>query len=100
MMHQVHPVRMYLTIFAVLIILTFTTVFVAELDLGPWNVFVALAIAAIKATLVILFFMHVMESSSLTKLFVVAGLMWLGLLFGLTFNDYMSRTWSALGKWW
>lgn len=91
---------MYVAIFAILIVLTFTTVVVAEIELGPWNVVVALAIAIIKATLVILFFMHVKDSSALTKLIVVAGFFWMAILFGLTFNDYLSRGWSALGRWW
>lgn len=98
--HHVHPVSMYVTIFAILIVLTFTTVFVAEIELGEWNIIVALTIAIIKALLVILFFMHVKESSRLTKLFVVAGFFWMAILFGMTFNDYISRGWSVLGKWW
>ena len=96
----VYPVRLYVLIFAILITLTFTTVIVAEIELGEWNVIVALTIAVIKATLVVLYFMHVKESSSLTKLIVVAGLFWMAILFGLTFNDYFSRGWSVLGRWW
>ena len=91
---------MYVAVFAILIILTLTTVVVAEIELGPWNVVVALGIAVIKATLVILFFMHVKDSSALTKLIVVAGFFWMAILFGLTFNDYISRGWSVLGRWW
>jgi cytochrome c oxidase subunit IV len=100
MTQHVHPVRMYVTIFTILLVFTFTTVVVAEIELGPWNVVVALAIAIIKATLVILYFMHVKDSSSLTKLIVVAGIFWMAILFGLTFNDYLSRGWSNLGRWW
>lgn len=97
---HVHPVRMYLLIWGVLIALTITTVVVAEIELGEWNVVVALTIAVIKATLVVLYFMHVKESSGLTKLVVIAGLFWMAILFGLTFNDYLSRGWSVLGRWW
>ena len=91
---------MYVSVFATLIVLTFLTVFAAEFDLGSFSIFVALAIAITKATLVILFFMHVKESSRLTKLFVVAGFFWMAILFGLTGSDYVSRGWSALGTWW
>ncbi len=91
---------MYVSVFAALLVLTFTTVFVGEVELGPWNVVVALVIAIIKATLVVLFFMGVRESSSLTKLIVAAGLFWMAILFGMTFNDYLSRGWSLLGRWW
>lgn len=91
---------MYMSVFIALLVLTVTTVLVGEVELGPWNVVVALAIAIIKASLVILFFMGVRDSSSLTKLIVTAGLFWLAILFGLTFNDYLSRGWSTLGRWW
>ena len=91
---------MYVTIFAILVVLTFTTVVVAEIELGEWNVLVALTIAVIKALLVIWFFMHVKESSRLTKVFVMAGFFWMAILFFFVFSDYVSRGWSTLGKWW
>lgn len=100
MTHHVHSIGMYLSIWAALTVLTVTTVIAAEIELGQWNIIVALAIAIVKAMLVILFFMNVRESSGLTKLFVVAGFAWMAILFGLTFNDYISRGWSSLGHWW
>jgi cytochrome c oxidase subunit 4 len=100
MTHPIHSVGRYVSVFAALLVLTFTTVLVAEVELGPWNVVVALVIAIIKASLVVLFFMGVKESSSLTKLIVTAGLFWMAILFGMTFNDYLSRGWSVLGRWW
>lgn len=90
---------MYVGVFAALIVLTFLTVMAADFDLGALNIFVALAIATIKTLLVVLYFMHVKESSGLTKLFVVAGFFWMAILFGLTFSDYISRHWSTLGRW-
>jgi cytochrome c oxidase subunit 4 len=57
------------------------------------NVILALTIAAVKAVLVVLFFMHVRESGPLTRLFVGAGLLWLLTLIGLTLTDFLSRTW-------
>ena len=56
---------------------TALTVWVANYDLKQWNAIVALSIAVIKATLVVLYFMHVRYSSKLTWVFVVAGLVWL-----------------------
>jgi cytochrome c oxidase subunit IV len=99
MTSHIYPVRLYVGIWAVLIVLTATTVVVAEVELGEWNVVVALAIAIIKAVLVVLFFMHVKDSSGLTKLIIGAGFFWMAILFGLTLNDYLSRNWSALGRW-
>ena len=61
-------------------VLTAVTVWVANLDLGRWNAIVALSIAVLKATLVVLYFMHVRYSSRLTWIFVGAGFFWLGIL--------------------
>jgi cytochrome c oxidase subunit 4 len=57
---------------------------------------VALAIACIKMTLVVLFFMHVKYSSKLTKLTVGAGFLTFIVLITMTMTDYISRAW---GRW-
>jgi cytochrome c oxidase subunit 4 len=57
------------------------------------NTVVALTIAVIKATLVVLYFMHVRYSARLIWVVVVAGFFWLGILFVLTMSDYLSRPW-------
>jgi cytochrome c oxidase subunit IV len=70
------------------------TVAVAYVDLGsPWNIIIAMTIAVVKATLVILYFMHVRYSSKLTWVFVGAGFVWFLILIILTFADYGSRSW-------
>jgi cytochrome c oxidase subunit 4 len=61
-------------------------------DLGKWNPVVALAIACTKATLVILYFMHVRYSSKLTVLTVSAGFFWLMILITLSLTDYLTRS--------
>ena len=83
----------YVTIFVLLVLLTGLTVYVSGIDLGPLNTTVALGIAITKATLVALFFMHVKDSSRLTQLFLVAGLIWLGILIFITMSDFASRGW-------
>jgi len=60
------------------------------------NPVIALAIATTKALLVILFFMHVRYSSKLTKMTVLAGFFWLGILLLMTMGDYISRSWIQL----
>jgi cytochrome c oxidase subunit 4 len=86
------PVRTYVLVFLGLIVLTITTTAVAFVDLGgQWNTAAALAIAIIKALLVILFFMHVFYSRPLTWVFVSAGFFWLLILFTLTLADYFTR---------
>lgn len=82
---------MYYSIFAALMVLTWVTVAVAYVDLGAANKAVALGIATFKATLVVLFFMHVKESSRLTKAIVVSGFFFLAILIALTMSDYASR---------
>jgi len=69
---------------------------VAKLDLGLLNVVVALTIAVIKATLVVLYFMHVRWSSRLTWVFVCAGFFWLAIMVALTLSDYLTRGWLTI----
>ena len=90
--HIVSP-RVYYAIFGALVVLTVVTWRVAKLDLGKMNAVVALTIAVIKATLVVLYFMHVRYSSRLTWVIVGSGLFWLGIMFALTLSDYWTRGW-------
>jgi cytochrome c oxidase subunit 4 len=90
---HVSPIKLYVGIFLTLMALTAITVFVAYINLGPWNKVVALGIASFKATLVVLYFMHVKYASRMTKLIVVSGLFFLGILLSLTMADYASREW-------
>jgi len=90
---HVGSLKTYGLIFGALIVFTGLTVFAAFQDLGGLNAPVALIIATIKAILVVLFFMHVKDSSRLTKITVTAGIFWLGLLLGLTMTDYITRPW-------
>ena len=91
--HAIHisSVGLYLGIFAALMVLTALTVWVAFFDLGAWSDVVAMAIAVTKATLVILFFMHVRYSTKLTKLTVISGFVWLVIFFVLLMMDYLTR---------
>jgi cytochrome c oxidase subunit IV len=83
----------YVMVFLALLVGTGLTIIMARVDLGPWNDTVALVIAFTKATLVVLFFMHVSRSSLLTKLTVVAGLFFLLIMITMTMSDYVSRGW-------
>ena len=88
---HISPKSTYYTIFGLLMVLTAVTVAVAFVNLGALNFPVAIAIAITKASLVVLFFMHVKYSSQLTKLFVSMAFFFLMILFGLTMTDYLSR---------
>jgi cytochrome c oxidase subunit IV len=93
--HIVQP-RIYITIFLALMVGTTLTVVAAFYDFpGPLNAVVALTIACVKATLVVLYFMHVRYSSRLISLVIVAALLWLAIMFAITFSDYWTRMWLA-----
>ena len=91
--HHVAPLWQYFAVFGGLILLTLLTVGAAKVDLGVMNTPVALLIATAKSVLVILFFMHVIHSSRLTWVVIMAAFLWLGVLFILTFTDYLTRSW-------
>ena len=88
--------KIYFIIFGALLVLTAATVWVANFDLGPWNAIVAISIAVLKATLVVLYFMHVRYSSKLTWVFVAAGFFWLAILMVFTFSDFATRNWVVV----
>src|SRR5260370_27186391 len=91
------PTRVYYGVFAALMVLTVVTSFVAYVDLGSFNLVVALGIAILKATLVILFFMHVKYSTPLTWAVVLGSVFWFGILIVMTASDYLTRGWRTYG---
>jgi cytochrome c oxidase subunit 4 len=97
MAEHIVPRRVYYLIFAALMIGTYLTVQASFFDLGALNTVVALTIAVIKATLVILFFMHVRYSTRLTWAVIVGSVFWLGILLALTLGDYLTRGWRTYG---
>jgi cytochrome c oxidase subunit 4 len=96
MPEHVSSKKLYFTIFATLLVLTYLTVAISKIDLGPFNTVVALTIACTKAVLVVLFFMHVRYSSRMTKLVVIGGFVWLGILITGTLTDVLTRGWLAI----
>ena len=92
------PVSLYVKTFATLFILMIITVWVARYHLGPFNVIVALGIAATKAVLVILNFMDVRFSSKLVWAWAALGFIWLAILF-TTLSDYITRDWVRVVGW-
>jgi cytochrome c oxidase subunit 4 len=103
--HPENPLKFYIGVFTLLMVLTGLTVFVAKYDLGYefkdtpilehfsgiLNAIVALTIAAIKALAVVLIFMHVRWSSRLTQVIVVAAVFWLLIMLSFTISDYLTR---------
>jgi cytochrome c oxidase subunit 4 len=94
--HHIVGPKVYVAILFALLAGTGLTVWASFIDLGFWNPVIALAIATSKATLVVLFFMHVKYSTRLTKLTVGAGIFTFLTLVSMTLADYISRAW---GRW-
>jgi len=93
--HIVSP-KVYVVVASALLVLTASTCAISYIDLGVFNAVVALAIAVLKAMLVVLFFMHLKYSTKLTKLTAISGIfIFLGLI-SMTMADYISRAW---GRW-
>jgi cytochrome c oxidase subunit 4 len=92
--HIVSPV-IYVVILFALLVGTAATVWASYVDLGVFNPILAIGIACTKATLVVLFFMHVKYSSRLTKLTVFCGVFTFLTLIGMTLADYISRAWGS-----
>jgi cytochrome c oxidase subunit IV len=93
---QVHVPKVRTLVFVWLALICFTglTSAVSYLELGWMNIVIALLIAVTKASMVAWIFMGVRHTTSLTKLFVVAGLVWLGIMILITSTDYNSRNWT------
>jgi cytochrome c oxidase subunit 4 len=89
------PKRTYFVIFGILMLCTYLTVQIAFFDLGALNTVAALGIAAVKAVLVVLFFMHVKYSSRLTWAVVLGAIFWFGIMVVLTMSDYLTRAFRA-----
>lgn len=91
--HHVHvvPLSLYFGIIFALFVLTAATVWTASMDLGAYNTVVALLIAITKATLVVLYFMHVRWSKKLVWIMVGSSVVWFAILIAFTMQDYMSR---------
>jgi cytochrome c oxidase subunit IV len=89
-------IGLYVAIFSALLVLTATTTAVAFVDLGPFNNVAAIGIAAVKATLVVLFFMHMKGSPRMVPIVFLSGIAWLFILLSITLADYLSRGWLGV----
>jgi len=95
---HVATVKTLAAVFLSLIALTALTTGVAFIDFGAGSTLIALAIAGLKASLVVWFFMGVRFNSRMIPLVIAGGLFFLAILFVETFADYASRGWFGFGK--
>ncbi len=93
MSEHIVSVRVYITIFLVLLVGTALTVWVAFVDfkINGLNTIIAMTIAVTKATFVVLYFMHVRYSARLVWVIVGSALFWMAIMFAFTFADYLTR---------
>lgn len=98
MAEHIVPKKTYFVIFGALMLLTALTVFAARVsfDNEAIGTVIALTIAVTKATLVVLYFMHVRYSPRLTWVVIASGFLWLAIMISLTLSDYLTRNWSQL----
>lgn len=82
---------MFFNVLVVLLILTVVTVGVSRIDFGPANMLIAMLIASVKASLVILFFMHVKWDTAINKIVFLSSFLFLSLLFVFTLADQATR---------
>jgi cytochrome c oxidase subunit IV len=94
------PVRTYTWVFLGLMVLAALTTGVAYIDLGVFNIVIALVIATSKMFLVALFFMHLKYKPGLTRITAFIALFWLGLLVTFSLADVYTRNWTPQGKGW
>ena len=95
MSHEEHPhigLPIYFGVFVTLMALTALTVWVAFQDFGAMNNVIALGIAVVKSTLVVLFFMHVLHSTPLTKVIILSSLFFFLILVAFVFADVWTRS--------
>ena len=90
--HHVTPAIVYHAIFGALLCLTVVTVWIAQFDFGAANTIIAMLVATVKATLVALFFMHLLHDDRLNMVTFGFGLLFVALFFLFQLLDITSRT--------
>jgi cytochrome c oxidase subunit IV len=93
-------IRTYVMVFVALLILATLTTAVSYVDLGVWNIVIAMLIATTKMVLVALVFMHLRYTVGLTRIVSIAGLFWLALLVAFSMADVFTRHWTPEGRPW
>jgi cytochrome c oxidase subunit IV len=95
-MERIVPVRIHVTVWLVLLALTGINIALTQLKFGPVASVANLVLAAIQAVLVAMFLMHLRWSSTLVRLFAMAGLVWMCILIAGTMDDVLTRGWLPI----
>ncbi len=100
--HEDHGIGRYVAVFVALLVLTGVTVWTGNMDFGDFNIVIAMIIATVKASLVVLFFMHLWDEGPVNRLIFVVSLVFVGVMMAFTFGDLMFRNKATLpngGPW-
>lgn len=89
--HHVCSFRLFGGVFAALLVLTFLTVAVSRFDFGAFNMLIAMAIAAVKASLVMSIFMHMRWDTAINNIAFLSSILFLALLFLFSMADFATR---------
>ena len=85
--------RTYVFVFLALLLLALTTTLIGMLDLGRFNMIIAITIAAAKASLIATFFMQALYEGKIVRIIITGGVVWFLVMVTLTLGDYMTRGW-------
>jgi cytochrome c oxidase subunit IV len=89
--HHIVPYRVYLVILAILIVLTGISVAVTQIDFGAVTIAVALLLASVKSTLVLIYFMHLKFDNRMFSIMATGVILMIGVVIFVTFLDYLFR---------
>lgn len=95
---HVVPVPLLLAVFGLLLVLTFATVAVTFVDLGPLNIIIALGIAVIKAGVVAMYFMHLRYDRPFHGMIFIGSLLFVAIFIGMLLLDTKAYQPNLLGK--
>ena len=90
--HHIIPLRVYIIVFFILLLMTALTVITAQYDFGSFNIILALMIASFKSSLVLLFFMHLYYDNKINLIFILGSVLFLAIFIGITMIDTNQRT--------
>jgi len=91
-----HGIGRYLVVWLILLGFTALTIITGRINLGAANIFIALIIAVTKATLVVLFFMHLWDMGGVNRMVFVVSVLFLIVLITGVFGDLLTRLPSSL----
>lgn len=95
--HHIIPIPVYAGVLGILVLGTIITVGVAQIDFGPWNTVIAMLVATIKASFVLLYFMHLKYDNAMNRVIFGSGFFFLLILFAFSIIDILTRVKLIIG---